>query len=96
MTLAKISLADLTQRKGFGAAMVASMKARMPRSRSSIGRCTLRWGARGQQGEPALDLVDPRGRGRREVDVPARLLGQPVPDQLGLGPVTAKLCRLAI
>jgi hypothetical protein len=38
----------------------------------------------GDQGEEALDLVDPGRTGRREVDVPARPLGQPVPDRLGL------------
>ena len=41
-------------------------------------------GALGEQGEQALDLVDPGGRGRREVDVEARALGEPVADQLGL------------
>ena len=38
----------------------------------------------GQQGEEALDLVDPRGGCRREVPVPVRALGEPVADQLGL------------
>jgi hypothetical protein len=38
----------------------------------------------GDQGEEALDLIDPGRGGRREVDVPARPLGQPVPDRLGL------------
>jgi hypothetical protein len=36
----------------------------------------------GQQGEEPLDLVDPGGRGRRVVDVPARPLGEPVADEL--------------
>ena len=36
--------------------------------------------AQGEQGEPALDQVEPGGRGRREVQVVARPLGQPVPD----------------
>ena len=40
--------------------------------------------ALGEQREEALDLVEPGGRGRGEVDVPARSLGEPVADQLGL------------
>ena len=40
-------------------------------------------GAFGEECEEALDLIDPRGAGRREVDVPARPLGKPVADQLG-------------
>ena len=31
----------------------------------------------GDQAEEALDLIEPRGRGRREVQVKARVLGQP-------------------
>ena len=38
----------------------------------------------GEQGKEALDLADPGGRGRGEVDVPAGALGEPVADQLGL------------
>lgn len=38
----------------------------------------------GQEREKALDLIDPRGSGRSEVNVPARPLGQPVADRLGL------------
>ncbi len=37
----------------------------------------------GDQGEEALDLVDPGGTGRREVDMPVRALGRPVADRLG-------------
>lgn len=40
--------------------------------------------ALGEQAEEALDLVDPRGRGRGEVDMPARSPGEPVTDALGL------------
>jgi hypothetical protein len=32
----------------------------------------------GEQGKEALDLIDPGRPGRREVDAPARALGQPV------------------
>ena len=38
----------------------------------------------GQQGEKTLDLVQPGTAGRREMNMPARALGKPVPDQLGL------------
>src|SRR5918999_1697281 len=38
----------------------------------------------GEQREEALDLADPGGRGRGEVDVPAGALGEPVADELGL------------
>ena len=38
----------------------------------------------GEQREEALDLVDPGGRGRGEVDVPAGALGEPVADEPGL------------
>ena len=38
----------------------------------------------GQQAEEPFDLVDPGRRGWREMDVPARSLGKPVADQLGL------------
>src|SRR3546814_6887927 len=37
-----------------------------------------------QLGEEALDLVDPGGGCRRQMDMPARALGQPVADGLGL------------
>jgi len=40
--------------------------------------------ALGEQAEEALHLVDPGGRGRGEVDVPTRALGEPVADSLGL------------
>src|SRR3712207_1630760 len=40
--------------------------------------------AQGEQGEPALDEVEPGGRGRREVQVVAGALGQPVPDDARL------------
>ena len=40
--------------------------------------------ALGEQAEEALDLVDPGGRGRGEVDVPAWAFGKPVADALGL------------
>ena len=57
----------------------------MAASSSAVERWTLRLiCVVGQQGEEPLDLVDPGGRGRREVDVPARPLGEPVADQLGL------------
>ena len=36
----------------------------------------------GDQGKEALDLVQPRRTGRRQVDAPARALEHPVPDQL--------------
>src|ERR1700761_396871 len=38
----------------------------------------------GQQGEEALNLVQPGTAGRGQVDMPARALGQPVADQSGL------------
>src|SRR6516164_7184056 len=38
----------------------------------------------GQGREEALDQINPRTAGGREVDVKARTLGQPVPDQRGL------------
>src|SRR6185437_7686004 len=38
----------------------------------------------GEQAEEALDLVDPGGRGGREVDMPPGPLCKPVADQLGL------------
>jgi hypothetical protein len=34
----------------------------------------------GDQGEKALNLIDPRGTGRREMDMPVRALGQPIAD----------------
>ena len=37
----------------------------------------------GESGEPTFEQVQPRGRSRREVQVKARPLGQPAPDQLG-------------
>ena len=37
-----------------------------------------------EQGEEALDLIEPGCAGRGEVDVPTRPLGQPVADGLGL------------
>ena len=46
LTLARMSSADLTQRKGFGSALVALMKARMSRSRSATERWTPRRSAR--------------------------------------------------
>jgi hypothetical protein len=36
----------------------------------------------GQDGEEALDRVEPRGRGRREVEGPARMAGQPLAHEL--------------
>ena len=39
----------------------------------------------GQLGEPALDLVDPSGRNRREVDMPVRTARQPGLDLRGFG-----------
>src|SRR3712207_8521710 len=53
--------------------------------------------ARGEQGEPALDEVDPGCRGQREVQVVARPLGQPVLDQrrlVGAQVVDRKSTRL--
>ena len=41
-------------------------------------------GSLGQQREEAFDLVEPGSRCRREVSMPARTLGKPVADQLGL------------
>jgi hypothetical protein len=41
-----MSSAGFTQRKGFGSALLASMKARMPRSRSATERWTPRRSAR--------------------------------------------------
>jgi hypothetical protein len=38
----------------------------------------------GEKREDALHLIDPRGSGRREVHMPARALGEPVADRLGL------------
>ena len=35
-----------------------------------------------ERGEPAFDQIEPRGRGRREVEMEARSLGQPVADCL--------------
>ena len=37
-----------------------------------------------QQTEKPLDLIEPRRRCRDEVDMPARALGEPIPDSLGL------------
>ena len=37
-----------------------------------------------QQREEALDLVEPGGAGRREVDMPTRMAGQPTLDGRGL------------
>ena len=42
LTLAKMSSADMTQRKGFGSALVASTNAWMSRSRASTERWTPR------------------------------------------------------
>ena len=41
-------------------------------------------GSFGEHGEEALDLIDSRGAGWCEVNVPARTLGGPVADRLGL------------
>ena len=38
----------------------------------------------GQQGEEALDLIEPRSRGRSEVQIVARLAARSVVDELGL------------
>ena len=38
----------------------------------------------GERGEPAFDLIEPRGRGRGEVCVEARMAGKPVLDRRGL------------
>ena len=38
----------------------------------------------GQQSEEALDLVQPGGTGRREMDVPARMTSKPFADRWGL------------
>jgi len=38
----------------------------------------------GEQREPAFDLVEPGGAGRREVEVVARLAGEPGFDDLGM------------
>ena len=38
----------------------------------------------GQVGEEAFDLIDPRGRGRRVMHLPARPFGEPVADHLCL------------
>ena len=40
--------------------------------------------ARGQEREEALDLVEPRGSGRRQVNMPVGPLGEPVAYELGL------------
>jgi hypothetical protein len=41
-------------------------------------------GAVSEEREEALDEIDPGRRSRREVHMPARSLGEPVADQLGL------------
>src|SRR5580765_6248668 len=38
-----------------------------------------------QRCEPALDLIEPRRRGRSEVDVESRIAGKPGPDRRRLG-----------
>jgi hypothetical protein len=49
----------------------------------------------GELGEPALDEVEPRPVGRREVDMKALPLAEPVSDQRGfMGPVPAVRERL--
>ena len=79
-----MSSADLVQRSGRGQAFCREMN-------SSMGDQLLdrRVGASldllfGQQGEEALDLVDPGRRRRREVLMPAGALGEPVADRLRL------------
>ena len=42
----------------------------------------------GKQGEEALDLIPPGGAGRREVDVPAGMTGEPGADRRGALRVT--------
>lgn len=70
--LAKTSAAVFVQPKGFGLALLMSMRRRMACSSWRVER----WGAAtdaalGQRGEPELDLIEPGGRGRREVHVQA-------------------------
>ncbi len=72
--LARMSSADLAQRKGFELMFVAAMAA----SSLAVERVdAAAKGLVGEQAEEALDLIDPGGGGGREVDMPAGPLGEP-------------------
>src|SRR6476660_3661110 len=79
-----MSSADVVQRSGRGQAFCREMNSSM----AAISSLTDVWAPRlmlfGQQGEEALDLVDPGRRCRREVLMPAGALGEPVADRLRL------------
>ena len=78
MTAARMSSADLVHLKGLGSSLCFSMKARISASRLAGGgvHAALQLLAR-QFGEPAFDLIDPRRRSRRKVDMPVRPPCQP-------------------
>ena len=78
MTAASMSSADLFHLKGLGSSLCFSMKARISASSWRVEVCTaaLQLLAR-QFGKPAFDLIDPRRRSRRKVDMPVRPPCQP-------------------
>src|SRR3954465_8000696 len=70
---------------GLGSSLQVSIQARMSVLSWRTERCAPRPEFFGRQlGEPALDEVQPRAAGRREVQDEAGMRGEPAPDRRGL------------